>query len=74
MADLERLTVVGSEMEAQMICAFLGTAGIEAFQRQTSTGAGSGGGMPQAGAHEVLVASDDLERAREVLESQPEAT
>ena len=74
MAELETLTVVGSELEAEMICAVLGTAGIEAVQRQTSAGAGFGTGMPQMGPHEVLVAPDDLERARDVLAAQPEAT
>jgi Putative prokaryotic signal transducing protein len=74
MADTATLTIVPTETEAEMICSILGTAGIQAFQRQTNVGAGFGDGMPQTGAHEVVVASDELERAREVLAEQPEAT
>lgn len=74
MADVATLTVVPTETEAEMLCAMLRTAGISAFQRQTNVGAGFGDGMPQTGAHEILVASGELDRAREVLAAQPEAT
>lgn len=74
MTDFETVTVVGSELEAEMVCAVLRTAGIESFQRQTNAGAGFGDGMPQTGAHEVLVAPDELEHAREVLAAQPETS
>jgi putative signal transducing protein len=74
MAETAALTIVPTETEAEMLCAMLRTAGIQAFQRQTNIGAGFGDGMPQIGAHEVVVASDELARAREVLAEQPEAT
>ena len=68
------LTIVPTETEAEMLCAMLRTAGIAAFQRQTNVGAGFGDGMPQTGAHEVLVAPDELAAAREVIAAQPEST
>jgi Putative prokaryotic signal transducing protein len=71
---METLTIVPTQAEAEMICALLRTAGIEAFQRQTNTAAGASDGLPAGGAREVLVAADDLDRAREVLAAQPEAT
>jgi hypothetical protein len=74
MAELATVTVVRNETEAEMICALLGTAGIDALHRQTNAGAGFGDGMPQTGAHEVLVAADELDHARDVLGAQPEAT
>ena len=73
-AELATLTVVRNETEAEMVCAVLGTAGIKAFHRQTNAGAGFGDGMPQTGAHEVIVAADELERAREALSAEPEST
>jgi putative signal transducing protein len=73
MPELARLTVAGSETEAQMICAVLRTAGLPAVHRPTNTGAGFGSGMPQTGAQEVLVEAGDLERARDVLAAEPES-
>jgi hypothetical protein len=74
MDDLATLTVVRNETEAELVTALLRTAGIPSFHRQTNAGAGFGDGMPQTGAHEVLVEADDLERAREALAAEPEAT
>ena len=72
--ELVRLTVTGSEAEAEMICALLETGGIHALQRQTDTAAGAGDGSPSGGAREVLVAADELARAREVLAGEPESS
>jgi hypothetical protein len=72
--ELAAVTVVPNETEAEMICALLRTAGVDAFHRQTNAGAGFGDGMPQTGAQEVLVAAGDLDRAREALEAQPETS
>jgi Putative prokaryotic signal transducing protein len=72
--DLATVTVVRSETEAEMICALLRTAGVGSFHRQTNAGAGFGDGMPQTGAHEVLVEAADLERAREALAAEPDST
>jgi Putative prokaryotic signal transducing protein len=74
MDDLATLTVVRNETEAELVTALLRTAGIPSFHRQTNAGAGFGDGMPQTGAHEVLVEADDLERAREALAAEPEST
>jgi hypothetical protein len=74
MDDLATLTVVRNETEAEMICALLRTAGVRSFHRQTNAGAGFGDGMPQTGAHEVVVEAADLERAKEALAAEPEAT
>jgi hypothetical protein len=74
MDDLAILTVVRNETEAELVTALLRTAGIPSFHRQTNAGAGFGDGMPQTGAHEVLVEADDLERAREALAAEPEST
>jgi hypothetical protein len=69
MTDLIALTIVPTE--ADLICAVLRTAGVEAFQRQSNVGAGSADGMPQTGTHEVIVSTDDLGRAHSILEAQP---
>ena len=74
MNELVRVTVVGTETEAEMICAVLRTAGVRSLHRPTNTGAGFGGGMPQTGTREVLVEKGDLERAREALAAEPEST
>jgi type III secretory pathway lipoprotein EscJ len=71
---VERLTIVPTEPEAQMILALLRTAGIEAFQRQTNASAGGSDGLPAGGAREVLVAPQDMTRAREALAAQPDST
>jgi hypothetical protein len=71
---LARVTVVRNETEAEMVCALLRTAGLRSLHRQTNAGAGFGDGMPQTGAHEVLVEADELERAREALAAEPEST
>jgi hypothetical protein len=71
---VEKLTIVSTETEAQMILALLRTAGVEAFQRQTNASAGASDGLPAGGAREVLVAPEDLDRAREALAAQPEAS
>jgi Putative prokaryotic signal transducing protein len=72
--ELATLTVVRNETEAELVSALLRTAGIPSFHRQTNAGAGFGDGMPQTGAHEVLVEAADLERARETLAAEPEST
>jgi Putative prokaryotic signal transducing protein len=73
-SELATLTIVPTEAEAELVVALLGTAGIEAIYRQTNAGAGAADGMPQVGAQEVLVEAGDLERAREALAAQPEAS
>ena len=61
------LTVVGNEMEADMLCGLLRSNGIECFHRKTNT---TGEGIYSetfGGQTEVLVEEDDLVSARELL-------
>jgi Putative prokaryotic signal transducing protein len=63
-----RLTVVSNELEAEMLCSLLRTAGIACGQRKTDWAAGASDGSPSAvGPREVLVDDADLEAAREIL-------
>jgi hypothetical protein len=62
-----RLTVVGEGMEAEAICGLLRTEGIACNHRQTDIGAGAWEANGSGGPREILVASSDLERARELI-------
>jgi hypothetical protein len=65
-----RLTIVGNELEADVVCSFLRTQGILCNHRVTNMGAGGWDGVPNAGGpREVLVEPADLDRAREALAS-----
>ena len=69
--DLVQLTVVGNELEAEMVRSLLATAGIESMQRYTDFAAGSLDGMPSgAGPRAILVHANDLEAARELIASE----
>ena len=63
------LTVVGSEAEAEVIRGLLATEGIESMHRPTNFGAGATDGFTPAGEREILVRPDQLEDARELIES-----
>jgi hypothetical protein len=63
-----RLTVVGDESEAAVICGLLRTDGIACEERRTDVGAGAWEATGSGGPREILVAPSDLERARELLE------
>ena len=65
-----RLTVVGDEIEAAVICGLLTTEGIACDQRRTDTGAGAWEATGSGGPREILVAPSDLERARKLLGSE----
>jgi hypothetical protein len=62
-----RLAIVANEVEAETIGGLLQTEGIESVQRFTDVGAGAGDATGSGGPREVLVAPEDLERARELL-------
>jgi hypothetical protein len=64
-----RLTVVGDGMAAETICGLLRTEGIACNHRQTDTGVGAWEATGSGGPREILVAPDDLERARELVDS-----
>ncbi len=70
MSDLAVLDVVPTETEAEIVCVFLRSEGIPALHRQTTMGGGATGGMPAGGPREILVRSEQLERARGALEQQ----
>jgi hypothetical protein len=63
------LTVVGNEVEAEVIRGLLATEGIESMHRPTNFGAGSTDGFTPSGEREILVRPEDLEAARELIES-----
>ena len=67
-----RLTVVGDEVEAEMLCGRLRANGIECGYRETDPAAAIsayGGGFAMAGPTEVLVDERDLENARKLVPS-----
>lgn len=69
--DAVKLTVVGNEMEAEMLCGLLRSNGIECTYRKTDTAAAisaESGGFAMAGPTEVLVHEHDLEVARRLLD------
>jgi hypothetical protein len=61
------LTLVPSELEAELLCALLRTEGIECEQRPTNFSVGMMDGMPGGGPREVFVGAHDLARAQELL-------
>ena len=67
--ELVRLTIVGSEPEAEVIRGLLATDGIESMQRPTDFAAGALDGWATGGAREILVRAADLEAAQQLLES-----
>ena len=64
-----RLTVVGTEFEAETICGFLRADGITCEHRQTDFGAGATEATGSVGPREILVPPGELDRARELLDS-----
>jgi hypothetical protein len=66
-ADAVYLTLVPSEVEAELLCALLRTEGIECDQRPMNFSVGTMDGMPGGGPREVFVGEQDLARAQELL-------
>jgi hypothetical protein len=63
-----KLTVVGDEMEAEMVCGMLRANGIACNYRRTDMGAGGAfGGFSMAGPTEVMVNEEDLDAALKLL-------
>ncbi|MGZ4417985.1 MAG: putative signal transducing protein [Gaiellaceae bacterium] len=67
MPDAVYLTLVPSEVEAELLCALLRTEGIKCEQRPTNFSVGTMDGMPGGGPREVFVSERDLARAQEIL-------
>jgi Putative prokaryotic signal transducing protein len=64
--DLRSLTTLGSQAEAEMVCDRLLTDGIHAITQRTIGSVEWG----PSGARTVMVAEEDLERARALLASE----
>jgi len=68
-----RLTVVPDEGAAEALVGLLRSEGIECFYRDTDvSAAGIFGGSTFGGWREIVVAEDDLERARKLLPDEPQ--
>ena len=65
MGGTVRLTVVGSQGEADILCSLLRTAGIRCADRAADLTNERGGGW--GGWREILVAEEDLEAAQALL-------
>jgi hypothetical protein len=68
--DPVRLTLVGNEMEAEILCGALRANGIECTYRKSDPAAAISalsGGFAIGGPTEVLVHEEDLEAARKLL-------
>jgi putative signal transducing protein len=69
--ELVTLTVVPNEAEGELIVNQLQMEEIPALRRPTNT-AGALGGVGWGGQQEILVSPEDLDRAREIISSEPE--
>jgi len=69
MGEAVRLTVVGNEGEAMILCSMLRVEGVQCIYRPTDLSAGPTGAS-DSWWHEVLVDEADLERARGLLPAQ----
>ena len=68
--ELVRLTIVGDEFAADTIISLLQTEGIESIQQRTDLAAGMADAAASAfGPREVLVRPEDLERARDLIDT-----
>jgi hypothetical protein len=64
--DLVVLETAGTEQGADLVCSILRNEGIECMARPTTFSAMT----VSDGPHEVVVAAEDMARAREILELQ----
>ena len=65
--ELVVVEVAGTQPEAELLCSLLRNAGIACLPRLTNRGAGAGQGFGIAGLHEIMVRSQDVPAAREIL-------
>jgi len=69
-AELVRLTIAPDEFSADTIISLLRTEQIEAIQQRTDIAAGMADAAASAfGPREILVRPEDLERARELIDT-----
>jgi hypothetical protein len=68
MSDTVRLTVVAGEGQAELVCGLLRAEGIRCYHRSTDVSAEAA--LASLGQwREIVVLSDDLSRARELLDA-----
>ena len=67
MDELVVVEVVGTEAEADFLSSLLQNEGIRSTYRVSNYGAGTGDGLAVGGPQEVIVRSEDLGAAREIL-------
>ena len=70
MDELVVVEVVGTEAEAELLCSLLQNEDIRCTYRVSNYGAGTGDGLAVGGPQEVIVRSEDLAAAREILAKQ----
>ena len=70
MDELVVVEVVPTEALAAMLCSVLSSSGIACTHRLTNRGAGAADGLAVGGPQEIVVRSEDLEAAREILRAQ----
>jgi hypothetical protein len=68
--DLAVIDVVGSELEAILVCAILRDAGVPAMHRVTNLGSGAMDGLTTGGPRAIVVRPEDLDLARRVIREQ----
>jgi hypothetical protein len=66
-----RLTTVHDEVEAEMLCGMLRSAGIDCAHRITQETDSPLEGFQSEGPHEILVHESDLETAKALLADAP---
>ena len=64
-----RLTVVGSDAEAEMLCGLLRSSGIECGHRPAEVSGGPWEAFGTSGPREVVVAAGDVDEARRLLDA-----
>jgi hypothetical protein len=73
--NVVQLTLVGNEIEAEIVCGLLRSNGIQCSHRRSDLGSGIAafsGRFSMEGPTEILVREDDLEDARSLLEQDEE--
>jgi Putative prokaryotic signal transducing protein len=70
MDELVVVEVVATQAEAELLCSLLRNEGIRCTYRVSDYGAGGGDGLAVGGPQEVIVRSEDLAAAREILKAR----
>jgi hypothetical protein len=68
MSELVVADVVGSELEAVLVCSILRDAGVQCMHRITNFGSGAMDGLATGGPREVVVYAEQLPLARRVID------